>query len=73
MPLANMHIGVNGPAVESENLVIEEHIEGSPRGQLLGELSPGKIVDLGLPAVFEADDYGHALSLKSRGGQSWHR
>ena len=40
--MADMHPGVNGPAVERANLIVEEHIELGPRKQLLNELPLAK-------------------------------
>jgi hypothetical protein len=50
-----MHVGVNGPAVEDEDVVLDEGIEVGPREELLGDVSPGEIINLGLPVVLEAN------------------
>jgi hypothetical protein len=52
----HMHLGSNGPAVEEQEVLIEERIEVGPRAELLGDVAAREIVDLGLPVVFEADD-----------------
>lgn len=37
-------------------MAVQEGVEVGPGEELLGDLSVGKVVQLGLPVVFEADD-----------------
>jgi hypothetical protein len=52
---ADMHISVNGPAVQDQDVVRDEGVEVSPPKERLGDLSTCDRVDLGLPVIFEAD------------------
>ncbi len=52
----HMHIGINGPAVEDKEGLIEERRESSPRQALLGDVAARDIGNCGFPVVLEADD-----------------
>lgn len=63
LAFADRHIGVNGPAVEEQDLVLTENIEVSPPLELLGDLPARERVDLGLPVLFEADHEPHPMGF----------
>jgi hypothetical protein len=58
--LAHMDVGIDGPAIQDEDLLREEGIEVRAGEELLGDLPAGDIVDVGLPGVLQVD---HAAPL----------
>ena len=42
------HIGINGPAIEYEDLVLEEDVEVGPWEELWGDLATSNSVNLGV-------------------------
>ena len=59
----HMDVGINGPAIEDEGVLLEEGIEVGAGEELLGDLPAGDIVHLGLPVVFQADDEADIMGL----------
>jgi hypothetical protein len=51
-----VHIGIDGSAVEHEDLFLQEAIEVGAGEELWGDLAAGNRVDRGLPVVFEPED-----------------
>src|SRR5262245_31695930 len=60
---AHPYIGINGPAIEHKDLVLEEDVEVGPGKELWGDLAPGNSIDLGLPVVLEADEKPYPMDI----------
>src|SRR5262245_32863186 len=56
-----MHIGINGPTVEDQDVLLKEGIEISPGEELLADMAAREMVHFGLPVVFEADAKTHPV------------
>src|SRR6267142_6675611 len=57
----DMHIGVNDPAIEDQDLLLTQYVEVSPWEELLRDLPARPVVHLRLPVRFQADDTLHAV------------
>jgi len=60
-----MDVGINGPAIQDEDRLLDEGIEVSAREELAGHLPARDIVDLRLPVVLETDDEAHIMRFAS--------
>jgi hypothetical protein len=48
----HMPIGVNGPAIEAQDVLLKEGLEVRPRAELLTEVAAREMGHLRLPVVF---------------------
>ena len=58
-----VHIGIDGSAIEHEDLFLQEAIEVGAGEELRGDLAAGNRIDRGLPVVFEPDDKAHPVGV----------
>jgi hypothetical protein len=61
----DMPVGINGMAVEEQDLLLQESIEVGPGEELLGEVTARDMVHFRPPVVFQADDKAYPLRVAS--------
>ena len=62
-PGAHRHIRITGTAIQGQRVIRQEGIQVGPGEECRGQLSPGEIVTLGLPVVFQPDHVADAMSV----------